>query len=500
MRRLDAATVLLLALCAAGLLGGLGRFPALTSDEAWVGLFAGRLTAHGLYTPHEMNSYTGPLYGLILARVFAAFGQSVATLRLFGAAANALAAALVALLLRRRAGAAAAAWWALLLAGSSYFLLKSRLAWDVYALQPLLLALALAALDGPATLGRALALAVVCVVGAQNHFIFLSVPASLCLLFAARALKGDRAAGPWLRASLSALVPCALLFLVKPRLSEAAWALERAWAVPLFCALPFLAAAVFAAGPWEKPLLRLVSRRALGAGFALGLAAFAVWHLLPLAQALAGPTVWKRVLSWDAPFPLDAPLWAWSALLLAAAGWRAARAWHGREPLSPLESVLALWPAAYAAIFILFRNTSSLRYYSPIQFLTLASASAGLARLPRPDRKYALALGLFAAAAAQAVFWREQRAPVDRRPLTFKIGWHAENSWDFARKDALFAAYDESGACGIGRQEDSFVAVPLDFHREADGARPCDAGLTFEAVACRDCVVPPFFSWKTRPR
>jgi hypothetical protein len=500
MRRLDAATIALLALSAAGLLSGLERLPALTSDEAWIGLYALRMNAQGFFTPHEMNTYTGPLFGLAVGRIFAALGPSVAALRLLGAAASALAFGLVAAHLRRRAGAAAAAWWALLLAGSAYLLLKSRLAWDVYALQPLLLALTLWVLDGPASWPRTLALAALTAVGVENHFIYLSIPLSLCALSAARAARGDEGAAASLRSALCALATGAALFLVKPRLTDAAWPAERAWAVPLFFALPLLAAAAYAAGAWERPLLRRIPRRAGAAALALGLTAFAVWHAAPLWQALAGPTLWKRIFSWDAPWWLDAPLWAWSSALLAVAAWRAVRAWHGREDLSPAETTLALWPAAYAAIFIVFRNTSSLRYYSLVQFLTLASAAAGLARLPRPDRKLALALGVFAAAAVQTVFWREWRAPADRRPLRFKIGWHSENSWDFARKDALFAAYDASGACEIGLQQDSFVAVPLNFHRAEDGPRACDAERTFEAVACRDCASPPFFSWRVRAR
>jgi len=500
MRRLDAATLVLLALCAAGLFAGLARFPALTSDEAWMGLYAIRLAARGLFTPHEMNTYTGPLFGLALVRVRALLGDGVGSLRLFGAAANALAFVLVAVSLRRRAAQSAAAWWALLLTASAYLLLKSRLAWDVYALQPLLLSATVLVLDGPATTARAFALAALTVVGAQNHFIFLSIPLSLVVLFGARAARGEDDAGPPLRAALSALAAGAVLFLVKPRLTEAAWPAERAWALPLFFALPALSAAVFAAGPWEKPLLRLVPRRAAAAVLALGLLAFAAWHGVALWQALAGPIVWKRVLSWTAPWELDALAGTWAAVLLAVVAWRAARAWHGREALSPLERTLALWPAAYASIFILFRNTSSLRYYSLVQFLTLISAAAGLARLPRPDRRWALGLGAVAALAAQGVLWREIRAPAERPALYFRIGWHAENSEDFARKDALFAAYDASGACGVAHPENSFVAVPLIYHRDSTAPVPCDAAELFDASFCRDCGAPPFYRWRVVPR
>src|ERR1700677_1073490 len=104
-RRADALAVLLLAAAAASVLVGLGRLPALTSDEAWIGLFALRLRASGLVSPHEMNTYTGPLFGLILSKILAARGVSVAALRSFGAGANAAAFVLLIAALRRRVSA-----------------------------------------------------------------------------------------------------------------------------------------------------------------------------------------------------------------------------------------------------------------------------------------------------------------------------------------------------------------------------------------------------------
>ena len=212
--------------------------------------------------------------------------------------------------------------------------------------------------------------------------------------------------------------------------------------------------------------------------------------------------VWKRIFSWVAPWWLALPLQLWSACLLGLLAWRALRAWHGREAWSAHERTLALWPASYAAIFILFRNTSSLRYYSLLQFLALTALAAALPRLPRPDRRVVLGLALLAVVATQTVLWRELAAPQDRRPLVFKIGWHSENSWDFARKDALFAAFDASNARGIAHAERYFVAYPLIFHGIERGPRPDDPAQAFDADMCRDCAEPPFYRWRivsTRP-
>ena len=71
MRRIDATAIVLLALCLACLFARLSVVPAMSLDEAWIGLFAARLRSVGFYTPHEMNHYTGPLYARLAALVFA---------------------------------------------------------------------------------------------------------------------------------------------------------------------------------------------------------------------------------------------------------------------------------------------------------------------------------------------------------------------------------------------------------------------------------------------
>lgn len=498
-------TCVLLALSAACVLAGLGRLPALSLDEAWTGLYAGRLAAQGFYTPHEMNTYTGPLYGLLLGKVLSAWGESVAVLRLPGALANALAFVIAAWDLRRRAGPAATAWWSALAAASAYLLFKSRLAWDVYALQPLLLALTLTLLDRKVSWLQAALFAAVTLVGVSNHFIYLSVPVSLVVLFAVRAAwRGEEDLGPSLRLCLATLAAGAVVFLVKPHLSEAAWAAQKAWALPLFFALIPLAAAAAVAGAWERPLIAALARpasrrwglRLLG----LGLFAFCVWHLPPLWEILAGPVVWKRMISWDSPWWLDLPLHLWSLFLLAALGWSAVRAWHGHAQISARERTIALWPWAYMAAFSLFRNTSSLRYYSLVQFISLFALAAALARLPKPDRRPIALLAALALIAAQAVFWRELFDPRDRRPLQFRVGWRAENSWDFARKDALFAAFGASKACGIAHMERSFVPIPLAFHQRTLPREDCDPGLVFDADYCRECATAPFQRWQVLKR
>lgn len=444
---------MLLALAALSLLWRLDAFPALSGDEAWIGMFATRLLERGFYTPHEMNYYTGALYGLGLAGAFKLLGVSVGSLRLLGALCNSAALSF------------GGRWLPLLALGSVYYMTKGRLAWEVYALQPLLIAASWALLEKP------VAFVALTAIGTQNHFIYISIPLSLCLLFA---LLGDRKR---LRTAAAGLVASAVIYLVKPPLSEAAWASQRLWAVPLFLSLPALGLV-----PWER-----WAPRVPGWILPLGVAAFAVWHGPAFFQVLAGPLVWKRVISWDAPWWYDLPLHLWALFLCAVLVWRGVRSWHGRD------TALALWPFAYMAVFLLFRHTSSLRYYSPIHFICLLALAESLPRLP--DRRAIGAAAIAAALLVQIPLWRELVAPADRRPLTFRAGWRLENSWDFARKDALFKAWDESGACRM-EQKNSFVDLPLFFHREETGPLPCPNPGAFAADYRRDGNGPPWHEWR----
>ena len=439
---------MLLALAALALFYNLGVFPALSGDEAWIGMFATRVLKRGLYTPHEMNTYTGALYALGLAGVFKLAGVGVAQLRFIGAAANTAALGL------------GGRWLPLLALGSVYYMTKSRLAWEVYALQPLLIGGCWWAL----TRKRSALFVALVVLGVQNHFIFISIPLSLILLY--DRLEDDERK----RAALAGLAAAAVIYLVKPRLPAEGWQ----WYWALLAALPSLALV-----PWRIPRLPRQLWWLVGA--------FAAWHGLAFLQVLAGPVVWKRVISWDAPWFYDAPLYGWALFLAGILVWRGARAWHRKD------DALALWPFAYMAVFLLFRHTSSLRYYSPLQFICLLALADGLAR--SPDERVLRKLALGVALLVQVPLWRELVAPGDREPLTFRAGWRLENSWDFARKDALFAAYDASKKCVLV-QGNSFVDLPLFFHRETTGPLPCEPG-TFHADYRRDG--PPWHQWDIQP-
>ncbi|MDD5302527.1 MAG: hypothetical protein PHS14_05390 [Elusimicrobia bacterium] len=497
MKRIDAAAILLLALCLVGLLARLGSVPAMSLDEAWIGLFADRLRQTGFYTPHAMNHYTGPLYARLAAALFAARGISLESLRLPGALLNAAALAGIWLHLRRRVSPEAAASWALLCAGSAYFLMKSRLAWEVYALHPILILGTLAALARP---GGGWALVALTMLGVENHFIYLSIPASLVVLFGARAAwRGEKEAEGRLRDAAAALAAGVVLALVKSPVTDEAWAAHRPALLAALVLLPVLAAAAVRRAPGALLLLPFTrARRELTILFALTITAFVVWHLAPLVQVFAGPIVFKRLFSLALPAPLTFLLLVWGVFLAALLAWSCARAWHDKKT-GFHERTLLLWPAAYAAVFILFRHTSSLRYYSLPALLGTAALAAALPRLARADKRGVYCFAAAAAFATQIFLLREIGSPGDRRPLDFRVGWRKENSKDFARKEGLFAAFDASGACTVAHAERSFTAIPLFFYRAGKPAPSCDGARLFDSDQCPECAAPPFYRWTVVP-
>jgi hypothetical protein len=497
MKRTDADSILLLALCLCGLLARLGSVPAMSLDEAWIGMMAERLRQFGAYTPHQMNHYTGPVYAWLVSACFSARGITLESLRLPGALLNAAALAGLWLHLRRRVSPEAAASWALLCAGSAYFLLKSRLAWEVYALHPILILGTLAVLARP---GGAAALVALTMIGVQNHFIYLSIPASLVVLFGARAAwLGEKEAVGRLRDAAAALAAGAVLALVKSPITDELWAAHRPALFAALVLLPVLAAAAVRRVPDDLLLLPFTrARRELSILFAFTIAASVVWHLIPLIQIFAGPVVFKRLFSYELPGVLSVLLHVWGLFVAVLLGWNCVRAWHDKS-LGFHERTVLLWPAAFASVFILIRHTSSLRYYSLPALLGTLALAAALPRLANADRRFISRCAIAAAFVTQVFLLREIASPGDRRPLNFHVGWRKENSKDFARKEGLFAAFDASGACAIAHAERSFTALPLFFHRTGTPAASCDRTLAFDADQCPECPAPPYYRWSVVP-
>ncbi|MFA6092519.1 MAG: hypothetical protein WCU88_03550 [Elusimicrobiota bacterium] len=496
----------------------LADFPGLHGDEAWVGIYAKRLLAHGLVSPHEMNAYTGPLYGWLLARVFSWMRADVFALRLPGTLFNAAAVALMARHLWKSFGPSAALAWTGLLLASPLFLLKGRVAWEVYALQPLLLALLFPLLwrmleDGRTSFLRAAGFLALCQIGVLNHFIFISVPLSLgvAALMGVALLEEKRFAG-LLSASAWAILQSAIVYLSKPRVSEAFWQEHRATLLAAAVFLPFILAGIQqACGPMAEALIErarasatLRAKAFFRAAVFLSAAVCAAFHAPAMVAIGSGVAVLRRLSSWDPPLLLSVILYAWAAALLCVLFTASVRAaCPSKADADPAVQgggvyarFLLLWPLAYAAVFMLLRMTSSIRYYILFSFIVLAASAVLLPRALHRRRWAALALcGGFLVCGFSV---RELFLGAERRPVRLRVGWRAENSWDFLPKQALLPEWRRSKACSA--EPTSFIGLPLAFLRNSETrTEDCDSSIEFSARYCEECVRAPYFTWEVRP-
>ncbi|MBI5629877.1 MAG: hypothetical protein HY921_03210 [Elusimicrobia bacterium] len=509
MRRFSGFFLLSLgcAYLAALMLWRLESFPGLHMDEAWIGILAANFLERGVYTLHGMNGYTGSLYAWILSKAFAGLGVSVFALRLPGAFLNAAAACILVAHLARRLGRAEA--WAVvyLMANLGIFALKSRVAWEVYALQNFLLAVLLVLLRefieekrfSPTAVALFLAAAAL---GVFNHFIFASVPLSLAVAASALALEGQG----WKLAVLCAIAAIASAFIcaLKPLISDPLWSAHRAGLAAALLATPLAAAILFQkfSLEMEDRIKRFTKtehfqarRLALIKGIlAIGLFCFTAWHLIPFIAIWSNTAIFKRLSSWEEPWLLAAASWAWAAGLLWLVVSGALGALDNGTESSPYRRFLQIWPLAYASLFILFRDTSSIRYYIIPSFLAMTGAAAAIPAFLKGRGRRWLAPGLALGAAFQGLFWREIGSPHARPPLSFRLGWHGESSADFLPKDGVAEAMARDRVCRIAVDKHP-VDLPLFFLLKARRYE-CDESKTIAAGICPDCASPPYLRWK----
>jgi hypothetical protein len=490
----------------------LAQFPGLHGDEAWLGLFALRIRDQGLYSPHEMNSYTGSLYAWLLSWVFTYFSPDVFSLRIGGVLLNGAAVVIAAWHFAKRFGLGSALIWLYLLGTSALFVFKSRLAWEVTALQNLLLTgiLVLCARfleDKRRSFGSVLAFLVLNYIGVINHFIFISVPASLALVVLVQIIFWDDAElGDFFRLSLCNGLMAALVFLVKSQITETQWQHHQYFFTVLSMLIPLAFAAAYAwTGPRTGHWLCTLCTRHLGTplgqtlikrSLALGLVLFCGFHLKALMQVWSAVVLFEHLASWIPPLPLRLVLYAWACSLLGAFG---LHTYRRLEPgtfsrLSPYARLLALWPVIYLAVFILFRDRSHIRYYILPSFLIVASLTAALSRIDWAMHRWVIAAYLGVAVMLNLCFWGEMARPLPRRPLVHRIGWHLERSADFLPKDALYQTLVKEKVCTF-QASNFFINLPLAFYLYVHPITNCDRTKVITVQDCLGCPNPPYFAW-----
>lgn len=488
----------------------LGSFPALHGDEAWAGLNALRIKDSGVYSPHGMNSYTASLYSWLIAKSFVVFGAGPLSMRLPGAFLNLSAALIMIVMLSARFGAISAVSFLCLLVSSAMFVFEGRLAWEVTALQNFFLAVIIAAAYRFIEYGRVLPAVFflwVVYLGVVNHFIFISVPASLVIGMSIYILTcRDLRLLDFFLLSSSALLMSAGVYLIKPLVTDAAWAGHRGWFYFIFAAFPF----VFLAG-------YLISRKSLSArikkiidsGFlnstsarkkalivlSAGVGIFAVFHATTFLGVFSNVILFKRLASWSPPIILTVLFYAWGGWII----WIFAGFFAGNfakwefSGFSDYERMLIFWLPSYMAVFTIFRNTNSIRYYIIPYFLTIVAMAVFAGRMKKLLNRYFLAQFFAVPVLFNIFFWRELGLRENRKPFEFIIGWHTETTAHFLKLDRLVKRMETEKLCRV--DADFFIAVPLGFMASSRGWA-CDPARTYKVDYCLDCEKPPYFNEK----
>ena len=474
----------------------LSTFPGLHFDEAWFGLEALRIQSQGLTSAHGMRTYTGALYPWLLAEAFQVWPPGVLALRLPGALLNAGAFAVLLVAVERLGGRRSAALFALLFGSSLLFLWMSRVAWEVSALQPLLLATMLAALLGAGRrdrwTGPGVALFLMASnLGVFNHLIFAAIPTSfLAAALVAGAGRKDASTAALVWIGTLAVVSMLLVLLVKVMLPDAIFARWHALFVVAFLVWPVALARSARATPTAlEGRLERANPRWFLVLLMLGVAAFAAVHGIAFLGTLANVLVMKRMDSWDPPLSGTLLGYAWGLTLLGAFATIARTTIQRVRQRGDLgvSDLVTLWALACLGALTVLISKQAIRYYilPNVLFLTALALSLPARRaIARPFAVAAVLAFLF----VNGVAWRGILEDTNRRPLRFLVGTTHESSAHFLRLDPVVRELEARGACRT--EAAKYIELPLEFYR---ATRPpaCGNQDVYRARYCETC--PPAY-------
>ncbi|QPF94575.1 hypothetical protein [Bradyrhizobium commune] len=487
---------------AAGLLVRLDSFPGLHGDEAWVGLRALEQQARGMFTLRGMNGYTGSLFPEIVSLVFAMVPAGTGSLRLAGAILNGLALGATAQALRKRG--AAALYFALAMGSSLLFLFYSRVAWEVNALQNLLLALVLLALPHLLQPDRRshrwlFLLLLAFSLGCWSHAIFVAAALSFAAATLLVALKwpGESSARLLLIGQLNLAVQ--LILCGRRFVGDGGFASH---ALPAMLAgLGVIALATHVYVRLEGRLLShimkaLADRRvawfaniALFGVVALALAASPIGDV-SFFGTVSGMILLERVVSY-LPGPIEMiALHLRMVLLLALFAAAALQCFRARpsEPAQLLLPLVCLWTIAYFPALRLSIASVADRYYIIPQFLFFVSIALAIDGLRASWKIPAIALLLAGFVHAQVTTIREAFRDEDRPPFElFDYAGYTDTSRHFMRLDALTHELKSRDFCRV-ESSSFFIAKPMRFLMAV--GQPCTGNGAVQVEYCADCLAP----------
>jgi len=493
----------------------------LHGDEAWLGMRALEIGDRGFFSVNGMTAYTGALFPQIIAASFSTIEPGVFALRLPGAIFNWLAVAIVWATFRNRGYAGF--YSTLLFASSLLFLFYSRVAWEVSALQNLLLALIVWTLSEMFPVAETLSAAenrgghrllffLACTLGAWNHFIFLAATLSfgIAATYIALSHPGKESARLFLLAAFNAPLQCAVL-IGKPLLSEGAFSTHALPAILIGLAIVGATSdasirAEKRALPWimafptRSPELADSLRNFLIYGTAAVFMLTLRYDATSFFGTVSGYIMMERVVSY-VPSPVEATaLYVRMAVVVAAYAllvFRQLRRSEGRQH-DALKCLLLLWPIGFLVVLQNAAPGLSDRYFIIPQFLLFCAIAVSIGDLGLGWRRVVQAVLVLGFVFTQTFLWREFAYAENRPPLDFRYGSYSETSRHFMKLDSVEAFVRDAGFCQL-KSKSFFIEEPLLFMR---AVRPpsCWVTDTVHVDYCDSCRKPIAWFSVTVPR
>ena len=506
----------ILALLLVELLWRLSSFPGLHGDEAWVGLRALEIREKGFFSLHGMTAYTGALFPQVVALAFSVLKPDVLALRLPGVVFNWLALAILFVTFRKRGYTAFYAM--LLFASSLLFLFYSRVAWEVSALQNMLLALIVWTVSeilpaGHSRRGHIVLFFLAFALGTWNHFIFLAAALSFAMAttFVALSYPSKENARLFLLGAFNLPVQFAVLIGMPP-LSDGAFfshalpALLAGFALVAVTSIAYIRAETrllpwIAEFPVRRPGLADPIHNFLVYGTAGAFLIVLPYDGTSFFGTVSGFIMMERVVSY-VPSPLEAAgLQIRMAVLVAAFALFVYRQTcpNAGERQDALKRILLLWPIAFLPVVQIATPGLSDRYFIIPQFLFFAAVALSIDDMPFRWRRFLQAVLALGFLYTQFFLWHEIARAENRPPLDYHYGFYNDTSRHFLKLDGLQAYVRGSGFCEADSNS-FFIDRPMHFLL-AVHPPSCRGPHTVQIEYCDTCREPvPWFSVTSAPQ
>jgi hypothetical protein len=497
------ATVVILMLLSLELFYQLPHFPGLHGDEAWVGIRALDIISGRSPSVHGMNLYSGALFPTIIGTAFHFMGASVLSLRLPAAILNLAALAII-----------STAFWnhskvtlcvLVSFASSLFFLFYSRIAWEVTALENLLVALIIVSIRGILSNSPYRRLLVgtfflAFAFGTWNHIIFSALALSLvvCALYMATKAPSTTHTSLLFLGILN-LALCTIVagvvfmtidhsMLDHPTTFAAIIFLLSTSATAIFLRLEVSFVLFAHTVSKRRPIATARTRNFILYFVLTALVLISPFNGTSFVGMTSGVLAMERIASHFPSAVEIIALYGRAAVLIGLAVILSYQYATSPELMltAPFKALLLFLPFVFLIVMQCETLGLSDRYFIVPQMLLLVSVAQCLPEMPKSWQVTLGAALLIGLISSQQFFWQKVTESNSEIPIEFRYGFYFDTSKHFLKLDQLEAYLRGAGACDV-RTDTYFIKQPLGFLFRA---QPCRGARIVHIGYCSQCQWP----------